>query len=280
MSVPAKPPYPMIKTVAEITREIIHERMLHASLGIGQAVVPIYGSDLRPEREGRADYLGSGVLTKRNAEHFLVTAAHVLDHNQHTALYIPAQKKLLKLEGSGLVTSAPNGKRENDRVDFAVIKLTAGAVEALGAIRYVTDSEFSKSINDLTGHGLMLLGYPISKNKKIDHPRRLIHAKKRRYAGTALKDDRFAKKLGISGDDHLFVRYEKLSKLESGETVNSFHPQGMSGGALIDLGNTASLIVQGALPKGNFRVVGIFIEYHKAENRLVFVKTDTILGAL
>ena len=97
--------------------------MLRASLGIGQAIIPIYGSDLRPEREGRADCLGSGVLVKRGDDHLLVTAAHVLDHNQDTALYIPAQKRLRKLEGLALVTSAPNGKRENDRVDFAVIKL-------------------------------------------------------------------------------------------------------------------------------------------------------------
>jgi hypothetical protein len=95
-----------------------------------------------------------------------------------------------------------------------------------------------------------------------------------------LKDDKFAKKLGISGDDHLFVKYEKLSKLESGEIVTSFHPQGMSGGALIDLGNIAKLIVRGDPSNSNFRVAGILIEYHKSEERLVFVKTETIISAL
>jgi hypothetical protein len=270
----------VVRTIPAIMGEMLHERMSLAFADLGKAVTPIYRADPRAEKQGRPQHIGSGVLLKRGNGHFLVTAAHVVDHKKLSHLYIPAQRRLCKLEGNGIATTAPKGERDDDRYDFSVIELAAGVVEALGDVRYVTEIEFCGTDTDISGHGLMALGFPVSKNKKINHAKRQIHPKRLSYGATVLKDDEFAQKLAISGEDHLFVKYEKRSRVAGGAVVDSFHPTGMSGGALIDLGKIASLSALGQKSDGRFRVAGILIEYYKNENRMVSVKTETILGVL
>jgi Trypsin-like peptidase domain len=276
---PKSPSSNSIKTIPEIMREMLHKRMSSAFAGLGKAVIPIYRGDPRPEREGRAQHVGTGVLLKRSDGHFLITAAHVIDHIKISQLYLPSQRRLHRVEGSGIVTVAPKGKRDADRFDFAVIELAGGTVKGLGEVRYLSEGEFGAPEIDVSGHSLMALGFPVSKNKKIDHIKQKIRPKRSSYGAKALTDDEFARKIGVSGADHLFVKYERRSRDASGAVVDSFSPKGMSGGALIDLGAIGSLsaLQQGETP---FHVVGIIIEYYKFEKRLVSIKTEVILDAL
>jgi hypothetical protein len=269
-----------IKSIPAIMSEILHERMSLAFADLGKAVIPIYRGDLRAENKGRAEHIGSGVLLNRRNGHFLVTAAHVIDHKNVSHLYIPTQGRLSMLEGDGIATTAPHGLRDDDRFDFSVIELSTAVVEALGDIRYVTENEFRGTDTDMSGHGLMALGYPVSKNKKIDHVKKQIHPKRLSYGAHFLKDDEFAQKLKISGEEHLFVKYEKRSRVANGAVVDSFSPTGMSGGALIDLGKIGVLSALGQKLDGPFRIAGILIEYYKDKNRMVSVKSDAILSVL
>jgi len=273
-------PKRLIKTVPTIMGEVLHERMALAFAGIGKAVTSIYRDDPRAEREGRPEHIGSGVFLKRGNGRFLVTAAHVLDDRKMSRLYFPAGKRLREIEGNAISTSAPKGKRKNDRYDFAVVELDAAVVAALGNIRYVSEDEFRGIDGDISGHGLMALGFPVSQNKKIDHAKKQIRPKRLSYGAVALKDASFALKLGLTGEDHVFVKYEKKSKVASGAVVDSYSPRGMSGGALIDLGRIGSLFALEGKLDDRFRVAGILIEYYKAENRMVSVKTETILSVL
>jgi hypothetical protein len=98
----------------------------------------------------------------------------------------------------------------------------------------------------------LALGYPVSKNRKIDHARRTIHPRRLAYACNVLPDNALANKLGVDGNDHLFAKYEKRSQDFSGVVFNSVSPTGLSGGALIDLGG-GDLLKPTKLPRHPFR---------------------------
>src|SRR5207245_11730138 len=127
--------------------------------------------------------------------------------NQSAALYIPVQGKTRKLQGSGILTTAPGTDRSKDRFDFSIIELPPQLVSSLGDIRYVTERELSLPEASSDGHFLMALGVPNSKNKKVDHAKRQVSPRRAIYAASAMRDDRLAEQLGISGTDHLFVKY-------------------------------------------------------------------------
>jgi hypothetical protein len=264
-------------TLDALVRDRLHERMYAAARGIGNAVRPI----LRAKTKGgRAEPLGSCVLIRYKNVHLLVTAAHVVDHNEESALYIPVQGRLSKLEASGVITRAPESGRCQDRFDFSVLKLPSAMVSALGNVRYVGENEICSEQTHTKGRAHMALGYPISKNKKIDHVRRKVRPRRLPYGGTTVEDTKFAAKLGISGEDHLFIAYDKRSRDSEGRIVNSSDPTGMSGGALIDLGNLSHPMELAGLRDEPFRLAGILIEMHAADKRMVAVKIDTVLGGL
>ena len=126
----------------------------------------------------------------------------------------------------------------------------------------------------------MALGYPNSRNKKLDHAKRQARSRRATYAASALRDDKFAESLGITGADHLFVKYEKRSQDASGAIVKSFSPVGMSGGALIDLGKVSSPSNLSSSIGLEFRLAALLIEIHLTRNRMVAVKIGTVLSAL
>ena len=127
----------------------------------------------------------------------------------------------------------------------------------------------------------MVLGYPNSKNKKIDHVNRVVHSELWKYAGLAAPDQALQAKLGVSGKDHLFIKFNrKYSRAADGTRVNSISTRGISGGAVFDSGKLAdphNLQPDAYMPK---RLAAIVIEYHPNYERIVAVKIRLIRQAL
>lgn len=92
-----------IKTVEEITREYLDEAAKAALSTFRDAVKPIYGATER----GVPDHIGSGLLLELPEGRFLLTAAHVLDDNDKTSLYLGADGFAL-LQFEALVSAAPD----------------------------------------------------------------------------------------------------------------------------------------------------------------------------
>ncbi|RJT42311.1 hypothetical protein D3227_00020 [Mesorhizobium waimense] len=94
-----------IKTIDEITREYLDEAAQAALAKFRDAVRPIYGVT----DKGTPDQIGTALLLELPEGRFLLTAAHVIDANSETSLYLGAdQFKLLQFEA--LVTTAPDGQ--------------------------------------------------------------------------------------------------------------------------------------------------------------------------
>src|SRR5580693_7776264 len=97
-------------------------------------VCPIYaGSD-----RGRANLIGTATLLDFGKARFLVTAAHVHDEfiENNATLYAGTSGPLLELPQPFQSTVAPNGKRANDRLDFAFVRLPNLLADKIGKGRF------------------------------------------------------------------------------------------------------------------------------------------------
>jgi hypothetical protein len=125
------------------------------------------------------------------------------------------------------------------------------------------------------------LGYPVSRNKdSIDHVARSIINRRSIYTARVVELRQLASKLEISGADHLFLAFERYSHDTEGKRVNSFKPVGLSGGALLDLGDFTSPTVLTRDPGSSARLSGMLIEHHRHHNALVAVKIHPVVEGI
>src|SRR5256885_13497224 len=113
-------------------KDIIKERLTETGQVVGDrfklAVRSIYGSS-----DGKTvSHIGSGTLLSYRGHAFVVTASHVVDHAEYSALHILGEKKFVLLDGEVWRTKAPNKKRDDDKFDFAIWPISAATVEQLG----------------------------------------------------------------------------------------------------------------------------------------------------
>jgi len=266
-----------IKTVQEATRDRINECINAVCDRFGSAVRPIYGSDDRR----LATHIGSAILLKVHGTPLIITAAHVIDVNEQMALYVAGTKCLVPLEATFTITGRPPSGRTDDRYDFAVAKLSPATSSALGNVGYIKDDELLLHDAPTQGHLHVVLGYPNSKNKRIDHVSRVVRSELWKYGGIAGRDEVLQTKLKISGEDHLFIGFDsRHSRAADGSLVNSISPRGISGGAVCDAGNLAD--AENLRPDAQMqqRLAAIVIEYHADRSQILATRLRVALDAI
>lgn len=258
--------------------EVIRERMIACSdkalAQFKSAICPIYGST----PNGEPEQLGSCLLLEIAGKPCLMTAAHLIDSNSNTNLYVGG-KALTLIETEFSVSPAPGGNRNNDRYDFAIAELTSAFVAELGSVRFIRDDEISSSVTPTTGHLYCCLGYPNSQNRRIDTTTKKITPRRGRYVSNTADRSELLKKLKISGKHHLIIDHRKYSKDDGGNRVSSYALSGFSGGAVIDLGKLSTPKVATGIIPCEPRLAGLFIEYYKDHQAIVATRIDTILKA-
>jgi hypothetical protein len=255
-------------TQKAFVRQKLYLSMIAASHDIARAVLPVFFSS--PQK--RMKHLGSCVLVVIRGVPALLTAAHIIDDASKGTLWLGAGSNLIRIDGEGLITPKINGSRDQDRFDFAVLPLSAEALPLLSTARFIAENEMLAPGQEQSGPAAMAFGFPHSKNRWADHAHRRVRTKRYCYGATLIRDEKFANKLGVSGDDHFFMKYEKKSRDPLGTIVSAVSPVGMSGGGLFDLGN----LVSGK----HFKLVGVIIEVYKSDSRMVFTRMDRVLGAI
>jgi hypothetical protein len=258
--------------------EVIRERMIACSdkalAQFKSAICPIYGST----PNGQPEQFGSCVLLEIAGKPCLMTAAHLIDSNSDTSLYVGG-KDLTLIEAEFSVSPAPGGDRKNDRYDFAIAELTSAFVAKLGGVRFIRDDEISSSVVPTTGHLFCCLGYPNSQNRRVDSTAKKITPRRGRYVSNTADRPELLKKLNISGEHHLIIDHRKYSKDDGGNRVSSYALSGFSGGAVIDLGRLSTPEVATGIVPSEPRLAGLFIEYYKDHQAIVATRVDTILKA-
>lgn len=260
-----------IQTMKEISREVLNEWTEAARVQYRGAVRPIYGAT----GKGDPDHIGSAILLHLDEGHVLLTAAHVLDHNHNTSLYLGGDELIL-LQFEALATAAPGGDRDKDHADFAIALLDPASLSKLAGAMFITKDHISSNVGSTEGRLYSCLGYPNSKNK----PNPYKGTKVTPMLGSYTSVGRPSTKLpGIANDqDHILIDYDaKFSRDENGNRISSIALPGFSGGAIIDLGRMSpDSIASPPQPK----LAALLIEAHAKEKVILGTKLARILNAV
>jgi hypothetical protein len=264
----------IVKSIGEIVRERMTECTDAGAQQFIGSIRPIYGST----ENGNPIHIGTCILLQIENLKYLLTAAHVIDENEHSSLYVGGESEVILIEGDFLCTKKPEGGRDNDHYDFAWLQLSDQFIGKMGNVCFAEEKQFSNYNGQTEGRLYLALGYPNTKNRQINTQEKSVKPHYMKYASTVKPNDVLCKKLGVSGKDHLFLNYNpKHSKDEAGKIVNSIVPRGISGGALIDMGNIAKLdsYIPGASCKG--QIAGMLIENHRDCKAMSAVKVGVIV---
>ncbi|MCG9066263.1 trypsin-like peptidase domain-containing protein [Laribacter hongkongensis] len=267
-----------IKTAGELGVELGEHCQGVAQKMYKEAIRPIYCST----ENGRPVHEGSCVLLNLEGKHILLTAAHVMDANKekNSTIYVGGEKNLLKIEGEFLVSEKKEENRLKDRYDFAALLLSNEDVINLGDVCYIRENEIAPDREKHNGRLYSIIGYPNTKNKSVDCVNYSVKSARWHYFSTHRDNAGLCKKLGITGEKHIFVSYDKKSKSSNGEIVNSISPRGVSGGAVFDLGNFGDPASYALDAVCKPLLAGIFIEFHHEHHATVATKIGVILDCL
>jgi hypothetical protein len=249
---------------------------LQAERDFRASVRPIYrNSAAKP----RPEHIGSCVLLVIDGAPTVVTAAHMLDQRADCTLYVvgvPGTNPVPILGGVVMSTPTLEAGRASDHFDTAIWQ--PREVDALGAVDFLDASRISNNRAESPNRLYTVLGYAVSRNKKAVHHRtRSISTHVSMYTGNAEEMPELASKLGVTGSDHLFVRFERGAFTGVGAHANTFGPKGLSGAAVLDLGEFTSPGSYARDPNGNALLSGIVIEYHRDYRALVAIRIGTIV---
>lgn len=267
----------MIQTMEEAIWSQVHESTNNAADKYRTSVRPIYGTD-----DGeRPEIIGSALLIDIDGSKFVVTAAHIADWTRTHGLFVSGTvgTQPVQIDGDITMTVAPNQQRGLDKMDFAFWQVPRSAEINLGDVKFININD----INDdrvLPKNRMYLgLGYPISKNKKgVNNISKTIKTSLWKYTAGVEELPELARELGVPNDKHFFLKFDKYSSTYSGEKVNSGSPRGVSGGALIDLGNFSSPSIFNS--KNSGKLCGMIIEKNDKHKALIAVKMKVIIDAI
>lgn len=110
---------------------------------------------------------GSGVLIELDGKSFMVTAAHVIAESPKDLFTILPNKEL-RLGGILLTAPLPeSGKREDDKIDIAIMELAESVVNDLSkSFKFIQSSNIDINHTVVDELKYLLLGYPETKTKK------------------------------------------------------------------------------------------------------------------
>lgn len=266
-----------VKTLPEIISERTNQCSEVLAKKYLRSVRAVYGST----ENGKPVHIGSCVAVKIKEERYLITAAHVIDHNEITSLYVSGEKHLVLIESTAHLTVAPQGDRDEDVIDFAVLHLSDDMMVKIGNIEYISEKDILLRDLKQSEKCCLALGYPNSKNKINPKYGNNVKETPFVYTSNLKHDDELFKKTGsIKGQHYLLDYCKKHSKDEARNIVNSISPKGVSGGGLfyIEGMDKPESYVPEAPCVG--KLVGILIEFRKEHKVLIYTRLSTILGAL
>lgn len=137
------------------------------------AVQPIYGT----KRESLA-HIGTCFFLQVGHQRYVVTAAHVVDESEDSALYLPLGRRMVAIGGEFACTTIPAGGREADHYDFAYAAVGSEYFKDPRTVTCIEETDISLNRVAVEAHAYMVIGYPRSKNKKPDKAKKLRRSAK------------------------------------------------------------------------------------------------------
>lgn len=234
-------------------------------------ISPIY----RVDDSGIPEQFGTVVYLVIHDHYFLVTAAHVLDDNADSTLYIPSNKSgnLVILEGPSFKSIADDGDQSNDRTDVGIVELKSDLVDEIGRDSFLPISLTDVDDTGKKGEIYIAMGYPWEINEDVDLVKNTFKRHPISYTANILPDEKVAE-AGLHSSSHLLVAFEKDDTRDTtGKETIPPNPPGMSGGPLwrFDIYTNHQT---------TSKLVGIIIEWHKTVEAIIAVRMPIILAGI
>jgi hypothetical protein len=250
--------------------ERLRGALRQAERRVQHAVCPIYGINDR----GEPELLGSSILLKLPTRALLVTAAHVLDKNEHTTLYFGGTERLVELAGPSFRVPRPASGRLKDTLDFGFIDISDVAPDQWSRYRFVTPGDID--VDDLpVAHTLYaFVGYPETRNRpKLG---RKFQLSTTAYVLVSSASTRYAA-LGLNQLTHFVGDFDRRKQFDSGKAVVAGpDPHGISGGGVWRMGGPSEF----ANGTNAEKLIGIGIEYRKSDRVLIGVRVGLVVSAI
>lgn len=191
-------------------------------------VVPVIGE----ADGGKPRLVGSGILIVIANEHFLITAAHVLDENAISNLYLPSRNGFVMISGNSSRTSAPNGNRKIDRYDLAYVHLSEEIIQAIHSnFWFLPVSLVDLDTVPTEGMHYMFIGYP-HKAVQIKFGTSKVVAQIESYIDK-VSHESVIRKANADPNCHIVIHFDaKKAKDSSGNLITPKDRLGMSGGGV------------------------------------------------
>lgn len=273
----------MIELLEESEQRRQRECASQAAEDFADSVLAIYASS--KQTGNRPEHFGSCILLDIDGTPVVSTAAHIADAlTNRTTLFVagPIRPQLVPILGGDIkATTAPHGDRRSGHSDCAFWRVPDAIVDDLGAVNFLPASRLSHNRSPVERRFYTAFGYAVSRNKDgVDHTNRSIAVIPSMHTSSPVSAPALMEELRVSGDDHIFVRFEKQGQDADGATANNFHPKGFSGGALLDLGDFTSPAVYAGGTGHRALLSGMIIEYHKKHRALVAIKIGPIVSGI
>ena len=262
-----------IQSASDIAMQRVAELSETAVAEHRNSILPIFGS----RHNGSPDHIGTAIALDLYDQKLLLTAAHVVDHNELTSLYVGGAALTL-LETEFHCSAKPDDDRHKDHSDFAIARLPNETVDALDGISFFTESNICTSSVEPQGTTFTIAGYPNSKNKNFHVARHTVHTELYHYSDVGRPNPFPDHNPHYSAATHIFLNYDqKHSQDAHGRRVDSIQLTGMSGGPVFNIGRLSDPAVLAKHHDPQACLAGLAIEHHKAHNAVVGTRIDTIL---
>ena len=241
-----------------------------------KAILPIYGST----KNGLADHIGTCIALEVNSQKVLLTAAHVIDENKYTTLYVGV-KNLVPLEMEFSSTAKKIDDRGDDHFDFAAGKLPSDTIATLDGVSYISASDICIEESEPDGTVFTFVWLSKLKNRKVDRVQKKAIGSLFKYWNTGIVDSSFMTEIGISEKSHILTKFnQKHSRDPNGRRVNSIKLKGMSGGPVFNLGKLSDVSVLSGEQNPKPCLVGLIVEYYGQQGLVLATRISAILRAL
>jgi hypothetical protein len=199
-----------------------------AAFVLSKYIQPIYveGKNVTPF------LVGSGILLRVADDLFLITAAHVIEENRENDLYTIGQFGTTALEGRFYRNASEQKDHSDEPFDIGVLHLNTDTVTALGQVNEVLPNQCAIAEPRPTRRLHLIIGYPHTKNRKLDLRKRKVFPKTFRYYTLPASPKRHGNH-GLDTATHLLLDFERRHVMPfGGHDQTAPHPAGMSGGAV------------------------------------------------
>lgn len=270
-------------SLIESLDQAIRSRRHECSEAVTKQFHPSVRTIFASTETGNPEFVGSCILLNVLNTDYVVTAAHIIDWTNTHAIYVGGTvgTEPVQVAGDIKATKSPEGLRTKDKFDFAFWKIPQDSADKLGEVAFLNSSRVSHNQLSTANRFYLAMGYPLARNKgNITYSTQSIKTSLSKYTSEVGENAALAKKLGVTGNEHFFLKFEKYSSTAEGKKVSSFKPRGMSGGALVDLGNFANVDKYSSDSKPTGYLCGLLIEHHREHQAMIAVRIEHVIGAI